>query len=990
MRWILVDVMTVTLNNSNKPEMATNKRFSRKTVHERHRVILFLAFACLAGPGSGAALDASKIPPAATRQVDFVKDIQPMFAKSCLSCHGPTKQKGEYRLDVKATALRGGENYTPTIKPGNSAGSPLIHLVSGLVPDIKMPAKGDPLTPAQIGLLRAWIDQGANWPEETRADQDPIKSHWAFQPVVRPQTPKRSHSTTNNSGGSRNSDAAIAANSNPIDAFIQVKLDEVKVAPSPEADRAILIRRLFFVMLGMPPTPEELTAFLADKKPKAFERLVDRVLDDPRYGERWGRHWLDVIRFAESNGFETNRERPNAWRFRDYVIAAFNEDKPYNRFIREQIAGDALGMDVATGFLVGGPVDIVKSPDITLTSQQRADELDDMVGTTGTAFLGLTLGCARCHSHKFDPISHQEYYSMVAVFAGVQHGDRAVPLPPERKEEITKLDGRIKELEHRLARFIPKANPERGVTNTAGQALRPAVNALRNEEVISPCEAKFIRFTILEASGEPCIDELEVWSEDRNVALATNGTKASASGTLAGYEIHKLAHINDGRTGNSRSWISSETGRGWVQLEFAKPERVERIVWGRDREGQFKDRVATKYRIEAALITNAWKLVASSEDREPFTGKIEKPAGPVYLFTDAPPPEAEQGRQWLAELEKSRQQRDSLAKAPMVYAGSFSQPGPTHLLHRGDPMQKREVVPPGTLAIFHPLTLATNTPEQRRRLELADWIADPGNPLTARVMVNRLWQQDFGVGLVTTPNDFGRNGARPANPELLDWLASEFVNKGWSIKKLQREILTSATWRQSSAPREEALRVDAASRLLWRFPPRRLEAEAIRDGILAVSGELDRTRGGPSFFLHDVDRENVYHYHPKEQFTRAESRRMVYAFKVRMEQDGIFGAFDCPDGSLVMPKRSVSTTPLQALNLFNSRFILQESQAFAERLRKEAGPESAAQLRQAWKLAYNRLPDWREAQEAAEFTKAEGLPALCRAIFNSNEFLFIP
>ena len=944
---------------------------------------------------AAADVDVSKLLPAAARPVDFARDIQPIFTASCLKCHGAEKQKGEYRLDSKAAALKGGENYTPAIKPGDSAGSPLIHLVAHLVPDAKMPAKGDPLTAEQIGLLRAWIDQGAAWPDDGRVEVDPIKSHWAFQPVVRPSVPVFSKSVFGNNAKPRprslNTDALNTVYSNPIDAFIGTKLAESKLTPSREADRVTLIRRLYFVMLGMPPAPEEVAAFTADKKPKAFERLVDKVLDDPRYGERWARHWLDVIRFAESNGFETNRERPNGWKFRDYVIAAFNDDKPYDQFIREQIAGDALGVDVATGFLVGGPVDIVGSPDIVLTSQQRADELDDMVGTTGTAFLGLTLGCARCHSHKFDPISHSEYYSMTAVFAGVKHGERALPLPAERKEELAKLDGQIKELEQKLAQFIAKPIIASVDTISTGKTLRPPVNFTRNEEMFVPLDAKSVRFTILATTGaEPCIDELEVWTAEGNVALAGNGTKTTVSGTLPGVDIHKLEHINDGHAGNNRSWISSEAGQGWVQLEFAKTERIERIVWGRDREGQFKDRLATTYRIEAAVETNAWKLVASSDDREPVAGPTKKPAGPVYNFDGVPVAEAELGRQWLAELEATRKERTAKAKPPMIYAGTFSQPGETFRFHRGDPMQKREPVPPGTLAVFNPLTLATNTPEQERRLQLADWIANAENPLTARVLVNRIWQHHFGVGLVNTPNDFGRNGVKPTHPELLDWLASEFVSQGWSIKKLQRQILTSATWRQSSAPRPEALRVDAGSRLLWRFPPRRLEAEGIRDSILAVSGNLDRTSGGPSFFLHDVDRENVYHYHPKEKFSSAESRRMVYAFKVRMEQDGIFGAFDCPDGSLVTPKRSVSTTPLQALNLFNSGFVLQQSEIFAERLRKEAGQNSAAQVRKAWQLAFNRLPDRSEAKGAVAFVKSEGLPALCRAVLNANEFLFIP
>lgn len=923
-----------------------------------------------------AEVEVSKLPPASAAAVDFTRDIQPLFEAHCVRCHGATKQKSGFRLDDARVALTGGDSRAPNIRPGDSAGSPLIHLVAGLVPDLSMPQEGDPLTAAEIGLLRAWIDQGAKWPEADLAAGDPLRTHWSFQPVQRPPLPA--------------SPADAVGKGNPIDAFVRVRLAGQGLELSPEADRVSLLRRLYLVLLGVPPTPEEVAEFVADSRPGAFERRVDRALEDSRYGERWGRHWLDVIRFAESNGFETNRERPNAWKFRDYVIAAFNDDKPYDRFIREQISGDALGVDVATGFLVGGPVDIVGSPDITLTLQQRADELDDMAGTTGTAFLGLTIACARCHSHKFDPISHREYYAMTAMFSGVKHGDRPLPLPADRADAIAAIDARILSLKQSLEPFLVKAQVASTSSGTSGPR-RPAVNARMNEEVLAPVEARFLRFTILaSSSGEPCLDELEAWSAGRNVALATLGTKATASGTLPGYEIHRLAHVNDGKAGNNHSWISSESGQGWVQLEFPQVERLERVVWGRDRDGAFGDRVATRYRIETAMDTNEWRLVAGSDDREPFAGGQAKPSGPVYDFAAASPEDAASGKQWQADLKAAVDQRAELARAPAVYAGTFSEPGLTHRLHRGDAMQKREVVEPGTLAIFQPLTLVTNSTEQSRRVALADWIADPANPLTPRVIVNRLWQHQFGVGLVNTPNDFGRNGSPPSHPELLDWLAGELVARGWSLKAIQRLIVTSATWRQSSAPREEALAVDASSRLLWRFPPRRIEAEAIRDSILAVSGNLDRTAGGPAFFLHEVDRENVYHYHPKEQFGPAESRRMVYAFKVRMEQDGIFGAFDCPDGSLVMPRRSVSTTPLQALNLFNSRFMMDEAAVFAARLEREAAGDREAQVRRAWMLAYDRPPGPEESEQALRFAGAEGLPALCRAVLNSNEFLFIP
>lgn len=924
------------------------------------------------GMGAEAAVDTSRLPPVASREVDFQREIQPLLETHCVSCHGPTKQQGGFRLDLRDRALGGSETYDRVIVPGDSAGSPLVHLVAGLVEESVMPAKGDRLTVEQVGVLRAWIDQGARWPVGIGgASEDPIRSHWSFRPVQRPAVPKMA--------------GAQAEVLNPIDAFIRERLGKEGLEPSAEADKGTLIRRLYLVMLGVPPTPEEVRKYGTDSTPGAFERLVDRVLEDPRYGERWGRHWLDVIRFAESNGFETNRERLNAWRFRDYVIDAFNSDKPYDALIREQLAGDALGVEVGTGFLVAGPVDIVKSPDIALTAQQRADELDDMVGTTGTAFLGLTLGCTRCHSHKFDPIAHREYYSMAAVFAGVQHGDKSLPLPPDRAEKLARVDGRIGELEGELARFIPKARV------IPGAGLRAPVNAVMNAEVFEAVEARVVRFTIAATSGgEPCIDELEVWAGDRNVALASAGARVTASGSLAGYEIHKLEHLNDGRTGNDRSWISNEDGRGWVQVEFPQVERIDRLVWGRDRGGRFADRVATSYRIEAGPTAEGLKAIAGSEDREPFQGSGKKPAGPEYRFEGFAAGEAEEGKAWLAELGRLRGERESLARVPAVYAGNFSQPGETHRLHRGDPLLKREVVAPGTLAIFEPMTMEFGTPERDRRLKLAEWIANPANPLTARVLVNRLWQYQFGVGLVDTPNDFGLNGSKPTHPELLDWLADELVKGGWSIKRLQRQILLSAAWRQSSAPRMEAARVDGGSRLLWRFPPRRLEAEGIRDSILAVSGNLDPARGGPGFYLHEVDRENVYHYFPKERFGPPETRRMIYAFKVRMEQDGIFGSFDCPDGSLVMARRGVSTTPLQALNLFNSRFVIDQAETFANRLTREAGEDPVNQVGRAWVLAFNREPRPAETAAAVRFVGAEGLPALCRAVLNANEFLFIP
>ncbi len=917
----------------------------------------------------------SPLPLATGGVVDFARDILPLLQSRCIECHGPAKQKSGLRLDDRMRMLQGGDDLGPSIRPGDSAGSPLIRVVSGLVPDKKMPEKGPALSVAEIGLLRAWIDQGAKGSESAKETAAPVP-HWSFQPVRRPMIP-----------------VGYSKTINPIDAFVRAELKRKGIKPSSEADRTTLIRRLYSVMLGVPPTLEEVEAFRVDRRPLAFERLVDRVLEDPAYGERWGRHWLDVIRFAESNGFETNRERTTAWRFRDYIIQSLNEDKPYDQFVREQIAGDALGVDVATGFLVGGPWDIVGSPDPALTAQQRADQLDDMVNTTGTAFLGLTLGCARCHTHKFDPITHREYYAMTAIFGGVRQGERALPRSAEQEAALQMEIERILVLEKRLEKYLPK--PVK-VTNTA---LLPPVNARLNEDSFPTISARFVRFTISSAGGgQPCLDELEVWSGSSNVALASHGTKATANGTLAGYEIHQLAHINDGRFGNTRSWISSVSDQGWIQLELPQIESIQRITWGRDREGLFTDRLATNYRIEVAESVGQWKTVSGSDLRQPIG--VVKPKKPEYRFEGISETESREGKKWLSDLEEARKRREEFARTPMVHAGIFSQPKPAHRLHRGDPLQLREAVTPATLDLFQPVRMEESVPEQRRRLTLAHWITRSDHPLTARVIVNRIWQQHFGVGLVDTPSDFGRNGTRPTHPELLDCLADELVhpNRGskepmplpWTLKRLHRLILCSATWKQSGTPRTEALRTDAGNRLLWRFQPRRLEAEGIRDTILAVSGSLNRTAGGPSFYLLDVDRENVYHYRPKEDFGPAESRRMVYAFKVRMEQDGVFGAFDCPDGSLVTPRRTASTTPLQALNLFNSRFILKQSDLFAERLKRESGASIRAQIQRGWELTYGRRPDRFETDRAEVFLRKEGLPALCRALLNSNEFLFIP
>ena len=921
--------------------------------------VMFVAFAACAAhaaPKSDATFYESK--------------VRPILEDHCFDCHGEDKQKNKLRLDTAVGILRGGESGEPLLVRGVSAESYIIKRVTSANAKEVMPPKGERLTAEQVATLRAWIDAGAKMPgEEAAAASLRLKTeHWSFQPVKRP---------------------AVTKTGGEIDELVLAKLREKGLAPSPSADRATLIRRVYLVMHGMPPTPMETADFVNDTRTDAYARLVDRVLASPRYGERWARHWMDVVRYADTNGFETNRERKSAYHYRDYIIASLNSDKPYDKFIKEQIAGDALGVDAATGFLVAGPHDIVKSPDINLTLMQRQDELADMVNTTGTAFLGLTMGCARCHNHKFDPILQKDYYAMQAVFAGVNHGERALreKTAAAAGKELASLKSDETAKNAQLDALRKKAATAGNATApTAPGKLRPPVNARLNEETFPPTEAVAVKFTILATnSAEPCIDELEIYdASGRNVALAEGGAIASASGTLPGHAIHKLEHINDGKTGNEHSWISNTRGQGWVQIGFPAKARIQRIVWSRDRDVRFADRVPTQYRIEVAAESGKWTTVASSEDRQPFNAKGD----PGDFFAKLPASEAAAARQLQADLAASKTRIDKFSENAWV--GNFSSaPERTYRLYRGEPMQKREVVAPDALTVTGTLGLAVDEPDQQRRVRLADWIASPQNPLTARVLVNRLWHYTFGNGIVDTPSDFGANGSRPTHPELLNWLADEFVKGGWSIKHIQRLILMSATFRQSSAPRADAAAVDADGRYLWRYTPRRLEAEAIRDSMLAVSGALDLKMGGPGFYLMDVVTENVMHYFPKEKYTPAEYRRMVYLFRIRAAQDGVFGSFDCPDGGSVMAKRSRSNTPLQALNLFNSSFITQQSDLLAKRLRTEAGEAPDAQALLAFRLFYARPPDAYEQRNSAEMIRAHGLQSFARALYNTSEFLFV-
>lgn len=817
------------------------------------------------------------------------------------------------------------------------------------------------------------LSEGQRTPEalavqaNRRAEQ--AAKRWAFAPLRTPEPPQN-------------------GSANPIDAFLREALLAKGLDYSPAAPRATLIRRVYLDVLGLPPTPEEVATFVGDPSPEAYASLVDRVLASPHYGERWARHWLDVVRFGETNGFETNTPRRNAWPYRDWVIQALNEDRPYDQFIREQIAGDALDQNVATGFLVGGPWDEVSSPDIVLTKNQRDSELHDMVSTVGAAVLGITVGCAKCHDHKFDPVSMKEYYQLRACLAGVRHGEQVITPPDDdaRKAEAARLRTEAHKLTLQLAREAPLAT-----SSPTPEPTRDRVSARGNVERFRPVEATALRFTVQKAAaGDVCIDEIEAFaaaSED-NVALASRGAVATASSEFPENPIHKTLHLNDGQFGNARSWIPKPGDTNWwARIDFAKPEVVDVVMWARDRGGAFNDRLAMEYDIELLTVAGVWQKVASSQDRVPYDAPQEVKNPDRFANLD------EAGRVRLRTLEKQRESLLDQARMaedfPRIYAGKFEDPAPTRMLFRGDPMMEREAVSPGGVdVVLAGFSLAETAPEQLRRVALGKWLTNPDNPLTPRVVVNRIWQHHFGTGIVDTPNDFGAMGGRPSHPELLDWLARELIHGGWHMKPLHRLILLSAAYQQSSQPHEAALAVDAGCRLLWRFPARRLEAEPIRDAILSVSGVLDLRMGGPGYEVFKPDNSYVHIYIPKDEFNGDDFRRMIYQFKPRKEQDVTFGAFDCPDATQSAARRNRSTTPLQALNLLNSPFMQQQAGLFSARLEREAS-DVDSRVTRGFMLALGRAPDADEADAARTFIEAQGLAAFCRALLNTSEFLYL-
>ena len=1083
----------------------------------------------------------------AQQTMDYEHDLKPILARKCYSCHGALKQEASLRLDT-AQRIQSGGDSGPAIESNEVDDNLLWQRVQTEDEDSRMPPEGEPLSDAELAILRQWIEQGAPAPDNEAPQADP-RQHWAFQPVSEVQPP--------------------SGQGHPIDRFIREKLKQAQLQPANRADTRTLVRRLFFDLHGLPPTAPELRHWTSViEQSSAIDSLIDHLLASPRYGERFAQSWLDLVRYADTHGFEVNTPRPHAWPYRDYVIRSFNDDTPYDQFIRQQLAGDQLNQDAATGFLVAAAVLLPGQigKDDASKRLARQDSLDEMVVGTSATFLGLTVGCARCHDHKFDPISQRDYYAMQAFFAGVDYGDRAIKDADfqAKRAQADELGQRINDLEAQLLALKPKpltgrslviddedldrvtilkeknghgtnpAGTKRGYKADPGNSDRmpnlsngrytwwdnhpgedvftwnpktagrfriwiswgahgsgvhtrdahyvldrdgdlatkddqqniaqadqlyyagqqdgdsektprwsglqdagvhelteksklilrggetgsgitadvmvlqeedptapstPSLPRLRvpvqfdiNRETFAAIDAKFVRFTSQQTTNhdryEPCIDELEVFSSDsetKNVALASGGAIATSSGNYSNTGRHQLKHINDGRYGNDDSWISHQKGQGWVQIELPEITSINQIVWGRDRNGKYQDRLPVRYTIEVSRDGKQWHPVASSQQRLAFGTPHQRS---TTLARNASPTRRASLLETIKTMDQLQGQVATLRKPKLVYAGKFRQPDETHLLNRGDPEQPLDLLSPVVPSILGDTAFASETTDAQRRLGLADWIASPDHPLTARVMANRIWQFHFGRGLVETPSDFGMNGAQPTHPELLDWLANQLITSGWSIKAMHRMLLTSQTYQQSSHIDPDNQAIDADCKLLWRFPSRRLEAEAIRDSMLATSGELNLQMGGPGFDFFK-SRGGLSGFPPVESFGANELRRMIYAHKIRMESVPIFGAFDCPDAGQPMPKRSSSTTAIQALNLFNSSFVFERARAVAQRVKaKQADPSQ--HVIETFRLMLGRDPSKMERGAAQRLVDQSNLSNLARVLLNSNEFLFLP
>jgi hypothetical protein len=973
------------------------------------------------------------LPPPANRPIDFIKDVQPILSRACLSCHGPTKQRSDFRLDVKADALRGG-SLGVAIVPGKSAGSALIRYVAGLDRNIVMPPKGERLTPQEIGVLRAWIDQGAAWPETKGVAAE---TWWSLRPLERPPIPVVA-------------DAKFPIR-NPIDAFVLATMREKGLRPSGAADRRTLIRRVTFDLTGLPPTPEEIDAFVSDASDVAYEKVVDRLLASPQYGERWARHWLDVVHYGETHGYDKDKPRSNAWPYRDYVIRALNTDKPYHRFVEEQIAGDVLfpgtvdGIE-ALGFLAAGPWDLIGHTEVP---EDRIDgkitrhlDRDDVVATTIATFNSMTVHCAQCHHHKFDPISQEDYYSLQAVFAAIDRADRQYYADPAVAAKRQSLD-----LRQRVAQTALKSASER-LARLAGPELtaldrRIAAGSQGTTQGRRPEFGYHSALTnTMDAVKWVQVDLGKSTPIERIVYVGCYDDFANIGAGFGFPQRFKIELSDDAEFRTGVLMVLDHTAAD-VANPGTEPQTVRAEGMGRyvrvtatklaPRQGDFMFALAELSVLDASGKNVALHRPVTALDsiealprwaKKNLVDGIASPrvtalpalelarlkAEREALIAKVTPPELQRRiSEAERELAEVKQALAILPPPQLVYAGGVlygsgafrgtgpmgGRPRPIFVLPRGDVRKPGKEVGPGALSAVPGLPPRFDLPsghsEGDRRAALARWLTDRKNVLTWRSIVNRVWLYHMGRGIVDSPNDFGKMGHAPTHPELLDWLAVEFRDGSQSLKQLHRLIVTSSTYRQASADNPAYAKVDSGNQYYWRMNRRKLEAEEVRDSILAVAGKLDLKLGGPSFQDFVIERPEhsphyLYHLHDPED--PRSHRRSVYRFIVRSQQQPFLATLDCADPSLSVEKRNQTITPQQALALLNNQLTVAMARDFAERIGRAAS-DSEGQARTAIRLALGRAATAEEIATLSDYRRRFGLAAMCRVVFNLNEFVFV-
>ncbi|AMV26016.1 hypothetical protein VT84_16575 [Gemmata sp. SH-PL17] len=872
---------------------------------------------------------------------------------------------------------------------------------------------------------------------------EPGNVWWAFRPLSRPTVPDVSATKT--------------APANPVDQFIRTKLKDKGLSLAPEADRRTLIRRVTFGLTGLPPTPEEVEAFVNDRDASAYEKLVDRLLASPAYGERFARLWMDAVHFAETHGHDQDRVRPNAWRYRDYLIQALNADTPYARFVKEQVAADVLfpnesKLIPALGFLAAGPWDESSLRDIREDSIDREAgrylDRDDIVTTVFNTFSGLTVQCARCHDHKFDPITQEEYYRLQAVFAGVGRGDVAFEPNPATAKKRTELRDRLAaiaknapeldltsahvkktvaewELKHAGAGVVWTVPAFTAITSDAGSKLVMRGDDSIRAEGTRPERDTYTLTTRVKARRVTAV-RLELLTDETlpmhgpgrcdngNLHLSEFKVTASDGGKPRALKVRNATADFDQSGWTAAHAIDGNPGTAWgIYPQVGKPheavfELAEPVAAGGETELTF----ALEQLHGGGHLIGRFRL--SITDAPPPVKATALPATLQTILATAPAKRTDVQARELALHVLKEQTGAELAALPapaVVYAAApnFTADGshrPTpapravRMLKRGDIRKPGEEVEPAALSLLAKLPgefdLRPNHTEGARRAALAMWLTDTNNPLTWRVMANRVWQWHFGAGLAGTPNDFGRMGQKPTHPELLDFLASELANPdskvgGGSLKHLHRLIVTSATYKQVSLSRAEGLKADEDNKLLWRQNRTRLDAEQVRDAVLAVSDRLDRTAGGPSDQQFDmkpgIHVTPVVDYNKFAWEKKEGHRRSVYRFVFRTLPDPLVECLDGADASALTPKRSESVTAPQALALLNNEFVLVHARAMAGRLAMHSA-DRAKQVEFACRLVWGRPPSAEEGKLFTAYADKHGLANFCRVLFNTNEFLF--